>query len=77
MKNVTVSLDDDVAHWARVWAAEHDSSVSRMLGSLLKATMRERQGYDAAMHEFLAVEPQPLRKPREPMPDREAIHERD
>jgi len=32
MRNVTVTMEEDVAKWARVWAAEHDTSVSRMLG---------------------------------------------
>jgi plasmid stability protein len=26
MKNVTINLDEEVARWARVWAARHDTS---------------------------------------------------
>jgi len=36
MKNVTLALPDAVAQWARVWAAKHDTSVSRMLGNMLQ-----------------------------------------
>ena len=77
MKNITVALEDDVARWARIWAAEHESSVSRMLGDLLKQRMREKAGYDAAMQEFLSVESRRLRKHGERLPTRDEIHERD
>jgi hypothetical protein len=36
LRNVTVTLEEDVAHWARVEAARRDTSVSRLLGALLK-----------------------------------------
>ena len=77
MKNITVALEEDVARWARIWAAEHDSSVSRMLGDLLKQRMRENEGYDAAMQEFLSVEPCRLRKNGGRLPTRDEIHERE
>jgi plasmid stability protein len=49
MKNVTITLDEDVARWARVWAARHDTSVSRISGELLQEHMRQEEGYEAAM----------------------------
>ena len=36
LRNVTVTLEEDVAQWARIEAARHDTSVSRLLGDLLK-----------------------------------------
>ena len=36
MKNVTITMDDEVARWARVAAAERDTSVSRMVGEILR-----------------------------------------
>ena len=36
MKNVTITLEENVAKWAKVWAAKNDSSLSRMLGNDLK-----------------------------------------
>lgn len=77
MKNVTVSLEDDVAQWARVWAAKHDTSVSRMLGQMLKEHMRETNHYSAAMQDFLSVDAESLRKPGERLPGRDEVHERD
>lgn len=36
---MTVTLEEDVAQWARVEAARRDTSVSRLLGELLKEKM--------------------------------------
>jgi hypothetical protein len=44
LRNVTVTLEEDVAQWARIEAARRDTSVSRLLGELLK----ERMGAAAA-----------------------------
>jgi hypothetical protein len=55
MKNVTVTLDEDVARWARVWAARQNKSVSRLLGEMLRERMRHEEGYERAMEEDLAV----------------------
>jgi hypothetical protein len=39
LRNVTVTLEEDVARWARIEAARRDISVSRLLGELLKEHM--------------------------------------
>jgi hypothetical protein len=36
MKNVTISLHEDVARWVRIRAAEGETSVSRLIGEMLK-----------------------------------------
>jgi hypothetical protein len=55
LKNVTVSLEADVARWARQEAARRQTSVSRLLEELLKERMHEEEdGYDAAMRRSLA-----------------------
>jgi plasmid stability protein len=36
MKNVTITLDEEVARWARILAAEHNKSVSRLVGEMLR-----------------------------------------
>ena len=77
MKNVTVTLDDEVARWARIWAARHNTSVSKLLGELLAERMREETGYEAAMKRFLSRRPKRLKKKGEPYPRRDALHERD
>jgi len=82
MRNVTVAIDDAVADWARVWAATHQTSVSRMLGELLAEKMAEEESYSAAMAEYSAVPPValsgqvPASLSSGPYPSREATHER-
>lgn len=76
MKNLTITVDEDVARWARVWAAKRGTSVSRLVGMLLERRMREEEGYDAAMDEFLSVEPMALREEGSTYPDRESLHDR-
>ncbi len=75
MKNVTVTLDESVARWARIWAARHDTSVSRLLGELLRERMLQEEGYEAAMQQYLAVAPRPLKKAGR-YPSRDETHER-
>jgi hypothetical protein len=42
LRNVTVTLEEHVAQWARIEAARRDTSVSRLLGELLKERMETR-----------------------------------
>jgi hypothetical protein len=44
LRNVTVTLEEDVARWARIEAAKQDTSVSRLLGELLKERMGKPRG---------------------------------
>ena len=76
MKNVTVTLEEEVARWARVWAAEHDTSVSQFLGRLLKERMLEDQSYQIAQVQYLSRKPKALKKKGDRYPSREEIHER-
>ena len=57
LRNVTVTLEDDVARWARLEAARKDTSVSRLLGGILKERMQEEDGYEHTMRRALAREP--------------------
>jgi hypothetical protein len=53
MKNVTVTMEDTVADWARVEAARRNTSVSRMIGEMLADKMRHDDSYERAMREWL------------------------
>ena len=57
LKNVTVTLETEVARWARLEAARRDTSVSRLLGAILKQRMLEEDGYEAAMRRSLSRKP--------------------
>jgi hypothetical protein len=57
LRNVTVTLEEDVARWARIEAARRDTSVSRLLGELLKERMSAQDGYERAMRRALGRQP--------------------
>jgi hypothetical protein len=76
MKNVTVTLEEEVARWARVRAAEKDMSLSRFLGELLKEQMQREEAYETAMMRYLSRDPQPLKDEAETYPRREDFYER-
>ena len=76
MKNVTITLDEKVAAWARIRAAERESSVSRLVGEMLKERMLEEESYQASMQHYLSQSPRLLKEPGAKYPSREELHER-
>lgn len=76
MKNVTITLEEEVVRWARIRAAEEDTSLSRLVGRMLRDTMNEEKMYRRSMHHFLAKSPQVLRNAGESYPSRDELHER-
>lgn len=76
MKNVTIRMEEDVARWVRIHAAEHDTSVSRMLGELLKQRMKSDKSYEQAKRQFFSREPKSLKAEGVVYPDRAAVYER-
>ena len=52
LKNVTVSLPEEVAHWARMKAAEEGTSVSRLIGKMLESQMRQTDDYGEAYRKW-------------------------
>lgn len=75
LKNVTITLDEEVARWARLEAARANTSVSRFVGELLAGRMRGRAAYDAAMKRYLSVSPRVISGSR-PYPTRDELHDR-
>jgi hypothetical protein len=57
LRNVTVTLEEDVARWARIEAAQKETSVSRYLGELLRERMLEKGAYEKAMRHALGRKP--------------------
>jgi hypothetical protein len=53
MKNVTVTMEDSVADWARIEAAKRNTSVSRLVGEMLAEKMRHDDAYERSMNEWL------------------------
>lgn len=76
MKNVTVTMDEEVAQWARVHAAQQGKSVSRMIGELVERHRREQEGYEISLRRFLARERGPIGADSPRRPSRDELHDR-
>ncbi len=74
-RNVTITLDEDVARWARIRAAKDDTSVSRLVGDLLREHMRREEHYEEAMNRYLSSESTDISS-GSPYPTREEMHAR-
>ncbi len=75
MRNLTITVPEHVARWAKVWAARHDTSLSRLLGDLLVQLMEQEEGYDPARRQYLSRKPTALKKSGH-YPRREDLHDR-
>jgi len=76
MKNVTITLDEEVLRWARIRAASRDTSVSRLLGEELRRQMLAEKQYEQAKRRFQSRSPQPLKPAGTSYPDRDSLYER-
>jgi hypothetical protein len=45
VKNITITMEQDLAHWARRKAAEGNTSVSKFISGLLEREMRASDQY--------------------------------
>ena len=76
MKNITITLDQETAAWVRVHAAEQNKSVSRLVGEILQARMKDRLEYQRAMRRYLSKPPFNLTGEPQKYPTREEIYDR-
>jgi hypothetical protein len=77
MKNVTITLDEETARWARIEAARRGTSVSRLVGEILAERRAREAEYEAAMGRFLGRGPVPLKSPGQTYPSRNDLYDRD
>ncbi len=75
MRNVTISLTDELVRWARVWAAEHETSISAMLSQILKEKMEKETRYLSSMNDFLSMDVREL-SDGSAYPSRDSLHDR-
>jgi hypothetical protein len=75
MRNVTVTLDEETARWARLEAARRDMSVSSLIRHLLVEHMGGQAAFDGARARYLARGPADLSEGRS-YPSRNDRHER-
>ena len=75
MRNVTVTLDEETALWARLEAARRDISVSSLIRQLLAERMGGQVAYEGAQTRYLSRSASALSKSAT-YPRREELHDR-
>lgn len=76
MRNITIVVDEEVAEWARVYAARQGSSVSKVVGEMLREYMEQERAYDAAMLDYMSRSATALKESSSSYPNREDVHDR-
>jgi hypothetical protein len=59
LKNMTITVSEEAARWARKKAAEENTSVSKLVGRMLEDQMRCTDEYWAAYEKFKRIKPIP------------------
>jgi hypothetical protein len=57
LRNITITVDEDVARCARIEAAKEDTSVSRLVGKMLRERVAGEENYQKAMKPALGRKP--------------------
>lgn len=57
LKNVTITISEETALWARKRAAEQNTSVSKLVGRLLEDQMRRSDEYWRGLAEWRELQP--------------------
>jgi len=57
LKNITITVNEDVALWARRKAAEENTSVSKLVGQMLENQMRAGDDYWRAYRRWKRMSP--------------------
>lgn len=76
MKNVTITLPEDMVRWLRIKAAEDNSSMSRWVAGLLERMRRQEDEYEKAMNLYLSMKPHKIEWTEGRKPTREELHGR-
>ena len=74
MPNLTITAEEEVLRWARIRAAERNTSVARLGGELLRQHMETESRYEADKRRFMSRKPRRLS--RGPYPSRDELHDR-
>lgn len=77
MKNITITMPEDLARRVRVLAAEADTSMSQYLCQLAVRQTERMDGYQQAMSRYLSREHGGLKLAGQKPPSRDELHDRD
>lgn len=75
MRNVTLTLDEETARWARLEAARREVSVSRLVREMLQSHMRSQDAYSEALRSYQSRPARSL-QPEGGYPSRHELHDR-
>ena len=75
VRRLTITLDEETARWARIEAAKRYTSVSRLVGELLRRHMVDEDDYEGARRSYMARPPVALTTAGGQYPSRDGIHE--
>ena len=75
LKNITITVSEEAAKWARLKAAEESTSVSKLVGRMLEDQMRRSDEYWRAYEKWKTIQPVPGADATKRM-SREETHER-
>jgi hypothetical protein len=75
MNKITIAIGEDVVRWGRRGAAERETSLSRLVGELLREKMTEEENYQTARRQYLSQPLKALKNPEGNYPQRYELHE--
>jgi hypothetical protein len=75
-QNITLSIDKELIRKGKIIAAQKDTSVSKMLGDLLKEIIEEHDRYEASKRNALNILDKGLHLGGRVNWEREELHER-
>jgi len=76
MKNITITLDEQTAQWARDQAAAEGLSLSRYVSDVLRKQLPRALAYERAMNSYLSRPRTSLSDPGDKLPTREDLYDR-
>jgi len=76
LRNITVTVPEEVARWARRHAAEKDISVSKLVSRMLEEEMRRTDAYWQAYEEWKRITKPIKGFDASKRMSRDAVHER-
>jgi hypothetical protein len=59
LKKMTITVSEEAARWARMKAAEENTSVSKLVGRMLEDEMRRTDAYWRSVRELRKLKPIP------------------
>lgn len=59
LKNITITVTEETARWARRQAAEENTSISKLVGRLLEEHRRQHDGYWRAYEKWKDIQAVP------------------